>query len=143
MVSTPEYCTVLNTLLAVARISKLRVSPSCMVFESDMLFWMVPGPGMELRAIAVPYKPCRRGEGRGIEPLLQRAAARRQRNAGHAIGPLRAGGAAGHVVDRRLITRRKWRARGKSKCAGDREALEYVRRLPVVNQNLSLPNGSS
>src|SRR5579862_1625761 len=49
VVSTPEYCTVLKTLLAVARISKLRVSPSCMVFESDMLFWMVPGPGMELR----------------------------------------------------------------------------------------------
>src|ERR1700704_6273051 len=49
VVSTPEYCTVLKTLLAVARISKLRVSPSCIVFESDMLFWMGPGPGMEFR----------------------------------------------------------------------------------------------
>src|SRR5271155_2315393 len=56
LVSTDEYCTVLKTLLDVARISMLRVSPSCMVFESDMLFWIVPGPGIELRA-AVPYGP--------------------------------------------------------------------------------------
>jgi hypothetical protein len=38
VVSTPEYCTVLKTLLAVARNSMLRVSPNCIVFESDMLF---------------------------------------------------------------------------------------------------------
>ena len=37
-VSTPEYCTVLKTLLAVARISMLRVPPNCIVFESDILF---------------------------------------------------------------------------------------------------------
>jgi hypothetical protein len=43
-VSTPEYCTVLKTLLAVARNSQLRVSPNCMVFESAMLFEIVPGP---------------------------------------------------------------------------------------------------
>ena len=51
--STPEYCTVLKTFAAVARNSMLRVSPSCMVFASDMLFWMVPGPAIELRE-AVP-----------------------------------------------------------------------------------------
>jgi hypothetical protein len=38
LVSTPEYCTVLKALLAVARISMLRVSPNCMVFESAILF---------------------------------------------------------------------------------------------------------
>jgi hypothetical protein len=38
LVSTPEYWTVLKTLLAVARNSTLRVPPSCIVFESDMLF---------------------------------------------------------------------------------------------------------
>ena len=53
LVSTPEYCTVLKTLLAVARSSMLRVSPNCIVLESDILFWMVPGPGIELRE-AVP-----------------------------------------------------------------------------------------
>ena len=52
-VSTLEYCTVLKTLLDVARNSTLRVSPSCMVLESDMLLEIVPGPGIELRA-AVP-----------------------------------------------------------------------------------------
>jgi hypothetical protein len=49
LVSTPEYCTVLKTLLAVARNSMLRVSPNCMVLESDILFWTVPGPAIELR----------------------------------------------------------------------------------------------
>jgi hypothetical protein len=53
LVSTPEYWTVLKTLLAVARNSMLRVSPNCMVFESDILFWIFPGPGIELRE-AVP-----------------------------------------------------------------------------------------
>ncbi len=48
-ISTPEYCTVFNTLFAVARNSMLRVSPSCIVFESDILFWIVPGPVIELR----------------------------------------------------------------------------------------------
>jgi hypothetical protein len=48
-VSTPEYCTVLKTLLAVARISMLRVPPNCIVFESDILFVIVPGPAIELR----------------------------------------------------------------------------------------------
>jgi hypothetical protein len=55
-VSTPEYCTVLKTLLAVARISILRVSPNCIVFESVMLFEIVPGPAIELRE-AVPNGP--------------------------------------------------------------------------------------
>jgi hypothetical protein len=53
LVPTPEYWTVLKTLLAVARISMLRVSPICNVFDSDMLFEIVPGPSIELRA-AVP-----------------------------------------------------------------------------------------
>jgi hypothetical protein len=44
---------VLKTLLAVARNSMLRVSPSCIVFASAMLFVMVPGPVIELRE-AVP-----------------------------------------------------------------------------------------
>ena len=44
MVSMPAYCTVLKTLLMVARISRLRVSPSCIVFERDMLFCTIPGP---------------------------------------------------------------------------------------------------
>jgi hypothetical protein len=38
LVSTPAYCTVLKTLLAVARNSMLRVLPNCMVFDSDILF---------------------------------------------------------------------------------------------------------
>jgi hypothetical protein len=49
LVSTPEYCTVLKTLLAVARNSMLRVSPSDMVFDSVILFEIVPGPVIELR----------------------------------------------------------------------------------------------
>ena len=49
LVSTPAYCTVLNTLLAVARNSVLRVPPSCIVFARDILFCTVPGPAMELR----------------------------------------------------------------------------------------------
>lgn len=49
LVSTPEYCTVLNTLLAVARNSVLRVPPSCIVFDRDILFWIFPGPAIELR----------------------------------------------------------------------------------------------
>ena len=47
LVPTPEYCTVLNALLAVARISMLRVSPICIVFDSARLFWIVPGPAIE------------------------------------------------------------------------------------------------
>ena len=53
LVPTPENCTVLNAFAAVARISMLRVSPICTVFERDMLFFMVPGPVIEFRA-AVP-----------------------------------------------------------------------------------------
>src|ERR1035438_9563983 len=49
LVSTPEYCTVLKTLLAVERTSMLLVPPSCMVLESAILFWIVPGPAIELR----------------------------------------------------------------------------------------------
>src|SRR5215469_5932845 len=49
VVFTPEYCTVLKTLLAVARTSKLRVSPSCMVFDRDILFCTIPGPGIRFR----------------------------------------------------------------------------------------------
>ena len=49
LVSTPAYCTVLKTLLAVARNSMLRVPPNCMVFESAILFCTVPGPAIELR----------------------------------------------------------------------------------------------
>ncbi len=93
LVSTPEYCTVLKTLLAVARNSMLRVSPNCMVFESDILFWTVPGPAMELRE-ALPktaqriawISRCRRSKGRGVEPLFQRAGARRNRNPGTRSG---------------------------------------------------------
>jgi hypothetical protein len=48
-VSTPEYCTVLNALVSVARISMLRVSPRFTVFESAILLVMVPGPAIELR----------------------------------------------------------------------------------------------
>ena len=51
--STPEYWTVLKTLLAVARISKVRVSEKRMVLESDAFTETVPGPGMEKRE-AVP-----------------------------------------------------------------------------------------
>ena len=40
----------LKTLSMVARISMLRVSPSCIVFDRDMLFWIVPGPVIEFRA---------------------------------------------------------------------------------------------
>jgi hypothetical protein len=57
-VSTPEYCTVLNTLFAIARNSQLRVSPRSIVFDSDMLFDTVPGPAIELRGTlpnAFPY----------------------------------------------------------------------------------------
>ena len=43
----------LNTLLAVARISMLRVSPIDTVFDNAMLFDIVPGPAMEFRE-AVP-----------------------------------------------------------------------------------------
>jgi hypothetical protein len=53
LVSTPEYCTVLKTLLAVARNSMLRVSPRDAVLESDILLETVPGPAIELRE-AVP-----------------------------------------------------------------------------------------
>jgi hypothetical protein len=56
LVSTPEYCTVLKTFLAVARNSQLRVSPNCIVFESAMSFKIVPGPVIEFR-VAVPYNP--------------------------------------------------------------------------------------
>jgi hypothetical protein len=46
----------LKTLLAVARISKLLVSPNCSVFESDMAFEIVPGLGIELReALPIPF----------------------------------------------------------------------------------------
>jgi hypothetical protein len=47
---------VLKTLLAVARISKLRVSPNCAVFDSDIPFEIVPGPGIEFRE-AFPNAP--------------------------------------------------------------------------------------
>jgi hypothetical protein len=56
LLSTPEYCTVLKTLFMVARISRLRVSPSRIVFESDMLFCTVPGPSMKFRG-ALPNVP--------------------------------------------------------------------------------------
>ena len=46
-VFTDEYCTVLNRLFAVARISKERVSPNEIVFASDPLTEIVPGPGIE------------------------------------------------------------------------------------------------
>jgi len=55
VVPTPEYCTVLNTLLMVARISMLRVSPILTVFDRAMLFETVPGPWIELRG-ASPKK---------------------------------------------------------------------------------------
>src|SRR6185503_8421596 len=54
--STPEYCTVLNTLLMVARISRLRVSPSPTVFDSAILFCTVPGPVIKFRG-AFPNVP--------------------------------------------------------------------------------------
>ena len=47
VVSTPEYWTVLKTLLAVARISKVRVSEKRTVLESDAFTETVPGPGIE------------------------------------------------------------------------------------------------
>jgi len=63
LVPTPEYCTVLNTLLAVALISMLRVSPSCIVFESDMLFCTVPGPASEFRDTLPNALPSASGAG--------------------------------------------------------------------------------
>ena len=47
LVSTPEYCTVLKTLVEVARNSQLRVEPIDTVLDSVMLFDTVPGPGIE------------------------------------------------------------------------------------------------
>jgi hypothetical protein len=49
VVFTPEYCTVFNALLAVIRISRLRVSPREIVLESDPLIETVPGITIELR----------------------------------------------------------------------------------------------
>ena len=54
LVSTPEYCTVLKTLSAVARTSMLRVLFSEIVFDSDISFVIVPGPAIEFR-VALPY----------------------------------------------------------------------------------------
>ena len=48
-VLTPEYCTVLNTLFAVIRISMLRVSPSDTVRDSDPFTDTVPGSSIEFR----------------------------------------------------------------------------------------------
>ncbi len=100
-VSTPEYCTVLNTLLIVARISMLRVSPSFIVFESAMLLVIVPGPAIELRG-ALPKTShgyatigARRRIGRGIEPLLQRSASCGDGSTRIQIRPQRTGRAAG------------------------------------------------
>src|SRR5271154_902236 len=56
VVLIPEYCTVLNTLFAVMRISNVRVPPSCTVRESDEFTDTTPGPSIELRD-AVPYCP--------------------------------------------------------------------------------------
>jgi hypothetical protein len=82
LVSTPAYCTVLKTLFAVARNSVLRVPPSCIVLERDILFWTVPGPAMELRETLPQLGQsgvvelfggfC---ECRGVEPLFQRTRA--------------------------------------------------------------------
>jgi hypothetical protein len=55
-VPTPEYCTVLNTLFAEMRASRLRVSPNEIVLESDPLTDTVPGSSIELRD-AFPYIP--------------------------------------------------------------------------------------
>jgi hypothetical protein len=56
LVSTPEYCTVLKTLFAVALTSRLRVSPICSVFDNDIAFEIVPGPRIELReAFPMPF----------------------------------------------------------------------------------------
>ena len=49
----PEYWTVLNKLLVVARISNVRVSEKRTVLERDAFTETVPGPGMEKRE-AVP-----------------------------------------------------------------------------------------
>jgi hypothetical protein len=49
VVSTLEYCTVFNALLALSRISRPRVSPKEIVRESDPLIETVPGPMIELR----------------------------------------------------------------------------------------------
>src|SRR6185312_7666022 len=59
LVSTPEYCTVLNTLFALNRNSRLRVSPKDTVRDSDELTDTVPGSSIELR-VAVPYCPAGR-----------------------------------------------------------------------------------
>src|SRR6185437_7099857 len=56
LVYTPEYCTVLNTLLTFNRISRLRVSPKEIDRESDELTDTVPGSSIELR-VAFPYVP--------------------------------------------------------------------------------------
>jgi hypothetical protein len=53
VVSMPEYCTVLKTLLAVIRASKERVSPRGTVRESEASTATVPGPIIEPRE-AVP-----------------------------------------------------------------------------------------
>src|SRR5271155_4234323 len=53
-VSTPEYCTMLNALLAVPRSSRLFVSCSGKTFESDKFTFWIPGPGIEKRD-ALPY----------------------------------------------------------------------------------------
>jgi len=48
-VLTLPYCTVFNALLALIRISRLRVSPIEIVRESDPLMETVPGNSIELR----------------------------------------------------------------------------------------------
>ena len=53
LVSTPEYCTVLNALLMFNRISRLRVSPNEIVRDSAAFSDTVPGSSIELR-VAVP-----------------------------------------------------------------------------------------
>src|ERR1700682_6123649 len=51
-----EYCTVLKALFADIRASKLRVSPSGIVFESEPFTSTVPGSSIEFLE-ALPYVP--------------------------------------------------------------------------------------
>jgi hypothetical protein len=146
VVSTPEYCTVLKTLLMVARISMLRVSPSCMVFESDILFEMFPA----LQSSCAAHCRSNRRKagvlpgriGRGVEPLLQRAAAGRDDCPARdsAAAPGRA------ALTSAQSARNSARASvpvAKVKLPETENPSRMCEPFAVVTQNLSLPKGSS
>ena len=65
VVLTPEYCTMFSAFDAVTRPSKLRVSPSGTVRESDPSTTIVPGSRIEFRD-AFPYVPAAGAENAAV-----------------------------------------------------------------------------